>query len=71
MSVFKMISKNVFDFSIDVKNMMSIFSFNLSNHVNIMRFFKRFDLLNMKKSNEKTKIFILYIKKTDKMRSMN
>ena len=71
MSVFKMISKNVFDFSVNVKNIMSVFSFNLFNHANIMRFFKRFDLLNKKESYERTKIFILYKKKVDKVRSMN
>ena len=36
-----------------------------------MRFFNRFDLLNIKKSNKKTKIFILYKKKIDKMRLIN
>ena len=66
----KMISKNVFSFSINVKNIMSIFSSNLFNHVNIMGFFKRFDLLNIKESNKKTKIFILCKKKVNKMRSM-
>ena len=50
------------DFSINVKNMMSIFFSNLLNHVNIMRLFKRFDLLNIKKSNERAKVFILYKK---------
>ena len=49
---------------------MLIFS-NLFNYVNIRRFFKRFDLLNIKENNEKTKIFILYKKKIDKMRSIN
>ena len=36
-----------------------------------MWFFKRFDLFDIKKSNEKTKVFILYKKKVDKMRSVN
>ena len=36
-----------------------------------MRFFKRFDLFNMKESNEKTKVFILYKKKANKVRSVN
>ena len=65
MFAFKMIFKNVFNFSINVKNMMSIF-FNLFNYVNIMRFFKRFDLLYIKKKFEKRKIFILYKRKLTK-----
>ena len=36
-----------------------------------MRFFKRFDLFDIKESNKRTKIVILYKKKTDKMRSVN
>ena len=36
-----------------------------------MRFFKRFNLLNIKENNERTKGFILYKMKIDKVRSMN
>ena len=36
-----------------------------------MRFFKRFDLFDKKKSNEKTKVFILYKKKANKIRFVN
>ena len=61
----------MFDFSIHIENMISIFSVNLFNHVDTMQFFKRFDLLNTKKSNERTKIFILYKKKVGKIRSIN
>ena len=51
--------------------MRLIFSFNRFNYNNIMQLCKRFDLLNIRKNNKKTKIFILYKKKIDKMRSMN
>ena len=36
-----------------------------------MRFFERFNLLNIEKSNERTKVFISYKKKVDKIRSIN
>ena len=52
-------------------NEMSIFSFNLFNRFSAMRFFRRFDLFDIKESNERTKVFILYKKKADKMRSVN
>ena len=71
MFAFKTISKNVFNFSITIDSEMSIFSFNLFNRFSAMRFFERFDLFDMKESNERTKIFILYKKKVDKMRFVN
>ena len=70
MFVLKAISKSVFNFSITINNEMLIF-FNLFNRFSAMRFFRRFDLFNIKESNERTKIFILYKKKVDKMRSVN
>ena len=71
MFALRTISKSVFDFSITIDNEMSIFFFNLFNRFSAMRFFKRFDLFDMKESNERAKVFILYKKIVDKMRSVN
>ena len=71
MSALKIISKNVFDSSINLKNMMSIFSFNLFIHANTIWFFKRFDLLNIKKNNKKRKFSFCIKKKLKKLRCMN
>ena len=71
MFVFKAVSKNVFAFSITIDNEMSVFSFNFFNRFSAMRFFKRFHLFDIKKSNKRTKVFILYKKKIDKMQFVN
>ena len=71
MFVFKTISKNVFNFSITIDNKMSVFSFNFFNRFSVMWFFRRFDLFDMKVSNERAKNFILYKKKANKIRSVN
>ena len=71
MFIFKTISKNVFNFSITIDDKMSVFFFNFFNRFSVMRFFKRFNLFDIKESNERTKIFILYKKKFNKMRFVN
>ena len=47
------------------------FFFYFFNRFSVMRFFRRFDLFDIKESNQRTKVFILHKKKIDEIRSVN
>ena len=71
MFMLKTISKNVLNFSTTIDNKMSFFLFSFFNRFSVMRFFRRFNLFDIKENNKRTKVFILYKKKVDKIRFVN